>query len=121
MTPLPSRGRMLWRGATRRCPRCGRGRLFTRWFTMVPDCPRCGMHYEREQGYWVGAVAVNFTIVAFVFVLVMTIFMGLTLPDIPVASLLMTLVPLMLFGPAIIYPYSKTLWVAIDLAFLHHL
>jgi hypothetical protein len=51
----------------------------------------------------------------------MTIFMGLTLPDIPVASLLMTVVPLMLFGPAIIYPYSKTLWVAIDLAFLHHL
>jgi hypothetical protein len=71
--------------------------------------------------YWVGAVAVNFTIVAFVFVLVMTIFMGLTLPDIPVASLLMTVVPLMLFGPAIIYPYSKTLWVAIDLAFLHNL
>jgi uncharacterized protein (DUF983 family) len=88
---------------------------------MVEDCPGCGLHFEHEQGYWVGAVAVNFTIVAFVFVVIMTFFMALTLPDLPVASLLMTVVPIMTLGPAIIYPYSKTLWVAIDRAFLMHL
>ena len=45
-----SRGRMFWWGTTRRCPRCGSGHLFRRYFTMVDDCPRCGLHFEREQG-----------------------------------------------------------------------
>jgi uncharacterized protein (DUF983 family) len=120
-TTTPSRSRILWRGLTRRCARCGTGHLFRRWFTMVDDCPGCGLHFEREPGYWVGAVVINFAFVALIFVVVMTVFMALTLPDLPVAPLLMTLIPLMTLGPLFAYPYTKTTWVAIDLAFLHRL
>ena len=38
-TMQPSRVRMMWRGATRRCARCGSGHLFRRWFTMVRRLP----------------------------------------------------------------------------------
>ena len=47
----------------------GSGHLFKRWFTMVDDCPRCGLHFEREQGYWAGALAINIGIAGVVFVL----------------------------------------------------
>ena len=117
----PSRLRMFARGATRRCPRCGAGQLFQKWFRMVPDCPRCGMHFEREPGYWTGAVAVNTIIIGGIFAIVFVITMALTVPDIPWVGLLMAVIPIMSVGPLIVYPFSKTLWLAIDLAFLEPL
>src|SRR4029453_2105995 len=55
--------RMVWRGVTKRCPQCGQGHLFQRWFTLVPECPRCNLRFDRgEEGYWTGAMAVNIVI-----------------------------------------------------------
>ena len=117
----PSRVRMLARGATRRCARCGSGELFHKWFRMVPDCPRCGLHFEREPGYWTGAIAVNTIIIGGIFAIVFVATMALTVPDIPWVGLLMAVVPIMAIGPLIAYPFSKTLWLAVDLAFLEPL
>jgi len=94
-TTAPSRTRMLLRGATRRCPRCGSGKLFHKWFKMVPDCPRCGMHFEREEGYWTGAIAVNTIIVGAIFTIVFVTAMALTIPDIPWVTILMAVIPIM--------------------------
>jgi hypothetical protein len=55
------------------------------------------------------------------FTIVMVVWSALTIPDIPWVALLMAEIPLMAIGPAVYYPYSKTLWVAIDRAFLAHL
>jgi uncharacterized protein (DUF983 family) len=112
---------MLWRGATRRCARCGSRHLFRRWFVMVPDCPRCGLHFEREAGYWTGALAINTILVGGVWAISFVIAIVLTAPDIPVAPLLAILVPIMLIGPLVAYPFSKTVWVAVDRAFLQKL
>jgi uncharacterized protein (DUF983 family) len=120
-TMHPSRGLMLWRGLTRRCPRCGGGKLFQRWFRMVPDCPHCGLHFEREPGYWVGAVAINTMVIGMVFTIITVTVSAATIPDIPWVTLLMAELPLMAIGPGAFYPYSKTLWVAVDRAFLAHL
>ena len=116
-----SRTRMMWWGATRRCARCGGGHLFRRYFTMVDDCPRCGLHFEREPGYWAGALAINIGIAGAVFVAVFVTALVLTVPDVPVAPLLAVLVPLMILTPILAYPFSKTLWVAVDRALLQHL
>ena len=116
-----SRTRKLWRGLTRRCARCGQGHLFTKWFKMVPDCPRCGLHFEREQGYWTGAIAVNTIVIGGLFALIFVGTLIATAPDIPIVPLLLVVVPLMAIGPLIVYPFSKTIWVAIDLAFLQPL
>jgi len=117
----PARGRMLWRGLRRKCPRCGGGKLFHHWFTMVPDCPNCELHFEREPGYWVGAVAINTMVIGMLFTVVMVAWSAATVPDIPWVALLMAEIPLMTIGPAAFYPFSKTLWVAVDRAFLAHL
>jgi uncharacterized protein (DUF983 family) len=120
-TMQPSRGLMLWRGLRRKCPRCGEGKLFSRWFRMVEECPHCHLHYEREPGYWVGAVAINTIVIGILFTVLLVVFSALTVPDIPWVTLLLAELPLMGLGPIIFYPYSKTLWVAVDRAFLARL
>jgi uncharacterized protein (DUF983 family) len=125
MTPAPStttsKAGMLGRGATRRCARCGSGHLFHRYFTMVDDCPRCGLHFEREHGYWAGALAINIGVAGAVFIVTFGVALALTVPDVPVAPLLAILIPLMILVPLLGYPFSKTLWVAVDRALLQHL
>jgi uncharacterized protein (DUF983 family) len=112
---------MLWRGFTKRCARCGSRHLFKRWFAMVPDCPRCGLHFEREPGYWTGALAINMIIVGGLFTVAFVILLVLTIPDVPVAPVLAVLIPVAIIGPMIAYPFSKTVWVAVDRAFLQKL
>ena len=45
---------------TLRCPRCRRGALFTGLIDMPERCPVCGLYYEREHGYFVGAMAISY-------------------------------------------------------------
>jgi len=112
---------MFWRGFTMRCPRCGSGRLFRRYFRMVADCPRCGLHFEREQGYWSGALAINIIATGGLFAIAFVALLVATIPHVPVAPLLAVLVPIAVLGPIVYYPFSKTVWVAVDLAFLQRL
>ena len=112
---------MLRRGFTRRCARCGSGKLFRHWFHMVEDCPRCGLHFEREQGYFAGALAINLVLVGGVFAVVFITILVLTIPDLPIALTLAVCIPIVAIGPIIAYPFSKTIWVAVDRAFLQQL
>lgn len=53
----PQLWRSLLRGASRRCPRCGTGPLYERWFRLRERCPTCGLVYEPTAGdtwgFWV--------------------------------------------------------------------
>jgi uncharacterized protein (DUF983 family) len=118
---FPGPATIFWRGITRRCPRCGSGGLFRRYFTMVDDCPRCGLHFEREAGYWVGALAVNIAFVFAVFTVAFALILVFTVPDVPVGPTLAVLVPVMVVGPVLFYPWSKTIWMAVDYGFLHRM
>ena len=115
---FPGTPTLFWRGATLRCPRCGSGHLFRRYFTLQPDCPRCALHFEREEGYWVGALAVNIAFVFAIFVVAFVVILVATVPEVPVGPSLAVLVPVMVVGPILFYPFSKTLWMALDYGFL---
>lgn len=56
----PPLKQILLRAAHWRCPNCGRGRLFRGVFRMLPVCPECGLSYFPEQGYYVGAMIINY-------------------------------------------------------------
>jgi uncharacterized protein (DUF983 family) len=116
-----SRGAILGRGFSRRCGRCGSGKLFRGWFKMVPDCPRCGLHFERESGYWAGALAINFVATGGLMITLLIVLLVATIPEVPVAPILGVLIPVAVLGPIVGYPFSKTLWVAIDQAFLQRM
>lgn len=113
--------RILFRGLTRRCPRCGEWKIFERWFTMVDRCPRCNLRFEREEGYWVGAMTMNIGVTELLFAALLVIAVVLTWPDIPVWPLVAAGVAINGIFPVVFYPFSKTIWLAVDLAYLHPL
>ena len=112
---------MFGRGFTLRCARCGSGHLFRGYFKMKADCPNCGLHFEREQGYWAGALAINIGATGGLFAILFVALLIATIPNIPVAPLLAILIPVVVLGPIVYYPFSKTVWVAVDRAFLQRL
>lgn len=114
--PGPSVSTMLRRGLTIACPACGSRRLFRRWVSMVDDCPRCGLHFERIEGHWIGAVGIN-TILSFG-TLAVTLIVGFvaTFPDFPVRTLMVIGAVESLLVPTFFFPISKTLWTAIDVS-----
>ncbi len=108
--------RLLVRGIARRCPVCGGGKLFRRWFTIVENCPRCGFRLERIEGHWLGALGIN-TMVSFAAVLVgvIAVFIA-TYPDESGTVAVAIVVAIAVLVPLAFFPVSKTLWSAIDLA-----
>jgi hypothetical protein len=88
---------------------------------MVEDCPNCALHFEREPGYFAGALAINIMVIGLVFAVVFVALLVATVPKVPVIPLLIVLVPIAGFGPILYYPFSKTVWVAVDRAFLQRL
>jgi uncharacterized protein (DUF983 family) len=53
-------GRILLRGLRLRCPRCGAGGVFESRWRMRPACRSCKLGFEREPGYFVGAIYLNY-------------------------------------------------------------
>jgi uncharacterized protein (DUF983 family) len=113
----PSFGRMVRRAVLLRCPWCGSRRTFIRrWFGKYPRCRTCGIRWHREEGFELGAVTIN-TILTFMTLTVgMAIGFIVTYPDIPVVRLVLSLIGVAVLMPILIYPFTFTIWLAIDLA-----
>ncbi|MFA9429275.1 DUF983 domain-containing protein [Egicoccus sp. AB-alg2] len=111
-------GRALTRGLRMRCPICGTGKLFTGYFTLPPRCPTCDLEFEREEGYWLGAMVVAIGITEAIFGLVFVGGMLLTWPDVPWTAFLITGLALNAIVPVALYPWSKTTWMGLHHAFV---
>ena len=106
--PQASTKRMLWRGLTRRCALCGSGHLFRRWFSMVPECPRCGYRFEREEGFFLGAFVINFVVAEGALILLLIVGFAITLPDPPLGKLVAIGLALSVLVPLVGYPDRKS-------------
>ena len=108
--------RMLWRGLTLACPVCGGRGLFRRWalFVMRERCPSCGLKFERMEGHWLGAVAVNTVASATAVILAVVAAMLVWGTDVSRGLLLAIAVPVGIAVPVLFDPVSRTLWTAID-------
>ena len=102
------------RGATKRCPRCGAGRLFESWFKIRDRCPRCGLRLEREEGGFLGAMTINYTFTAFVWLVVLVGWLVMDLPDLHVPALTITSIAIAALVPLLFWPFSKTIWASVD-------
>ncbi|HEU4894375.1 MAG TPA: DUF983 domain-containing protein [Acidimicrobiia bacterium] len=113
--PSASRGELIRRGLARRCPRCG-APAFDSWFTLRETCPDCGLEFEREPGYWVGAVIINTTVIFATFLLVFGGMVLLTYPDVPWGWVLAVTALANVIIPIVFYPISKSLWSGMELS-----
>jgi uncharacterized protein (DUF983 family) len=55
-----SKIKILLRGLRLCCPRCGAPGVFERFWTLRRFCSACHLKFEREQGYFVGAIYLNY-------------------------------------------------------------
>lgn len=92
MTSLPparpplqvTRWQIVARGLTNRCPNCGARTLFQtgKLFEMAPACPQCGLKIERDEGFFLGSMSLNygFTVVVFLTPILIMAFHGVIAP-----------------------------------------
>jgi uncharacterized protein (DUF983 family) len=106
------------RALTRRCPYCGSPNIYESYFALREQCPRCGIHFEREEGYFLGAYALNLITAEFVGLGLAIILIFKT--DLQHLSLIWQeaiAVALAIAFPVIFFPFSRTVWIAMDLIF----
>jgi uncharacterized protein (DUF983 family) len=117
MAPMALSGTtMLKRGMTRHCPVCGAGHLFRQWVRMAPSCPRCGLHFQRVPGHWLGSWFLNICVAQTAVVMVLIVGVAITYPDSPMGLIALLTVVAALAVPLGFFPFSRTIWSAIDLA-----
>jgi len=94
-----------------RCPVCLEGRTFRSLLGMLPACPRCGVRYEREHGYFLNAMFFAYAI-GFVIIAPTALYLYIR----GVSTFWFTLIisaELLLLWP-LIFRYSRILWMHTD-------
>src|SRR5262245_19848489 len=106
-------GSRFWALALQRCPRCRKGRVFGGVVRMNPTCPVCGLPFEREQGYFLGAMYVSYGL-SIVLLGLLTWLLSLLLPawDLGLVVLLASSVYVPIVP--IVFRYSRVIWIHFD-------
>ena len=105
----------LARGFLLRCPNCGKGKLFRRFFSMYERCSVCGWRFEREEGYWTGAVAVNLVVTELLIAIIAVPFaISLAVSQQPITLLVIIGAPLPIVLPLLFFRHSKSFWMSLD-------
>jgi uncharacterized protein (DUF983 family) len=104
--------RAMGRALRLRCPRCGATPLFRGWFRMAEACALCGLWFERAQGYFVGAIYVNYAVTVILGIggfFLLWGWLGLS-----TGAQLAVLVPIVVVFPLWFFRYSRSLWLALE-------
>lgn len=103
---------MLWDLLRLRCPVCREGTVFTGPYAMNETCPHCGIRFERENGYFLGAMV--FAYVMGVASVVPTIILLVRRYEAEMPTVIgVPILQLLLLQP-LIYMYSRMMWMYLD-------
>ena len=95
-----------------RCPNCLGGKVFSGSITMCECCPVCGHKFEREAGYFTGAMYASYFMAIPILVLLTLLISWLFLPDWQLQNVaLVATLPFLLLVPAV-FRYSRVIWNA---------
>ncbi len=108
--------RLLIRAVRLCCPNCaGRG-VFSGPLTLRDRCPTCGLLFDRgESDYFLGAYLINLVAVELLLAGTLVTIGIATWPDPPWMLLQYGGVVLAIVGAVLAYPFSKLVWLAVDL------
>lgn len=115
----PSLGLLVRRALSLRCPRCGAGGVWRSWFRMEHACPSCGQVFERGEShdFFIGAYLINLVVAELSAVIIAAI-MWITLGSRVSFNVLWgASMALAIVMPIAFYPFSRELWLALDLHF----
>jgi uncharacterized protein (DUF983 family) len=106
-----TRGQIVARGLVNACPNCGARTLFCTGtlFQLNKQCPRCGLKFERDEGFFLGSMSLNYGITIFVFLVpVLLLYLAGVLSGVVAAVLAGT--GAILF-PILFYRSSRSWWL----------
>ena len=69
-----------------------------------------------ESDFFLGGFTLNFIVAELVLAVFLALMVALTWPAVPWDALLWTGAPLMVLAPIVFFPFSRTIWLALDLA-----
>lgn len=95
-----------------RCPRCLGGRVWRRFVSMNPTCPQCGFVFERESGYFAGAMVVSYGLAVPILAAIVIALITVGGLDV-VAALIIGNTAYLLLVP-FIFRYSRVVWLHLD-------
>jgi uncharacterized protein (DUF983 family) len=81
---------------------------------MAEACALCGLRFERAQGYFVGAIYVNYAMTVLVAIVGFVLLWGVA--GFSTRGQLAVLVPLVVIFPLWFFRYSRSLWLAVEWA-----
>ena len=102
-----------------RCPRCGSGGILRHWFKMRDQCPRCGLALERGESsdFWIGAYVFNLAGGELLAIGIPIVWLIKSSPNPPWGRIQALAIILAVIMPLLLFPFSRTLWLAWDLSF----
>lgn len=116
--PTPRWPVLFGRALRLRCPWCGGGPVLSSWFRLRPRCPRCGLRTERgEEDFFLGGMVFNIALSEGLLAILLVGLVVALWPDVPWTLLHVGGVALMILAPIAFYPFSKMLWLALELLF----
>lgn len=71
---------------------------------------------ERIEGHWMGALGMNVVVTFGTLLVTLSVGFVLTFPDIAAGPILVAGIGVAVLVPLVFFPFSRTLWSAIDLA-----
>ena len=95
-----------------RCPRCGESAIFSRLVVMCPRCPCCGYTYERQNGYFLGAMVISYFMGAFSAVPTLTI--GIMILHASIFSVTAVACLQVLLLTPLLFRFSRLTWIYLD-------
>ena len=109
---------VLSRSLRLRCPACGGDRLFESLFRMRSQCSKCSLPFDREPGFYLGAIYFNYGLTALTVAIFYPVVTFTGLMDRQVA-LAIGLAFALLF-PIWFFRYARSLWLGFDQLFDPH-
>ena len=102
----------VWRSVRLRCPRCGEGRLFRNLWSMAPACDSCQLEYQREGGFFLGSIYVNYGLTSLLATIAYPVSVfALGLPRTPT---IVAIVAFIILFPLWFFRYARSLWLGFD-------
>lgn len=109
---MPRLLKVLSRSILLRCPCCGLGRVSKYWFRSPSNCSQCGALFEREPGFYLGAMIFSCAIATVTAAIVVVI---LTVWDLASRESALALgLGLGLGIPLLFFPWARSFWLGID-------
>ena len=106
------------RAFARRCPYCGGPGIYKGYLELRESCPTCGVRFEREEGYFLGAYALNLIVAEFLGLgLAILLIFKTGLRDADLIWQEAVAVALAVAFPLLFFPFSRTVWIGMDLVF----